>query len=271
MNFVQRVKEILSRPRQIITKGVHVQANHSVQWHPEGRQLARRTLPASTSRESTCMPVSAQCVFRRTRCAASEIRNAATATRRWSRNHVCSCAAWIFARDMASVQTALRSAGHSRTRTPAARAARGIQARSRTNGAVGRSQSGQSRRDICHAGRMAVGAAWDQDACPQYPPRLANMPSKKNARIRQTCPTWAETCYEQLREQALDARLSSRGIGLNILLQQGMATWLGIIDAQPATNTSEPHTSQQNGVVPHTTTNWISALASLAQGEVQRG
>jgi hypothetical protein len=172
---------------------------------------------------------------------------------------------------LAPVHVALQRCRNSRALASNVWAARGAQAWLRADGIVDGPKISRSTRDSIHIGRMAAGETWDQGACAQHQPPFESGQAKKNACVLQPCPIWAQSCYEQLREQALDDRLSGRGVGLNVLLQKGMSAWLGVIGAHVPIRHPDPPAGQSDPAMSQVTTSWISALASLTQGQVYGG
>lgn len=77
-------------------------------------------------------------------------------------------------------------------------------------------------------------------------------------------------CYEQLRTQALDASQPSRGIGLNVLMRQGMAAWMSVVIAEYATrrDPSQSFPPQPRHAAACASPEWILILAGLVQGDL---
>lgn len=74
-------------------------------------------------------------------------------------------------------------------------------------------------------------------------------------------------CYEQLRAQAIDPGKCSRGIGLNILLRQGMAAWLAIVTRELSTPEQCAHADTKKENLP--SREWVQILAGLVLGDGQ--
>jgi len=77
--------------------------------------------------------------------------------------------------------------------------------------------------------------------------------------------TELERQYEVLRQQVLNPKQPSNGVGLAVLIRNGMAAWMGTLTSQLRTCCVDSGQARAPGTVEHNP-EWVFALAALVLG-----